>query len=350
MAIFMRTWFIGIVMLGVLCAGAMAQDTGETPAAETTAEVQPSPESISFLLRVVYQNRPPDHAGIMVGLWLDDQTQIAAAESDATGQIELSMPAGNYWLRIDAPLHRRHTIQLQVSEPMPELPVMVLAGGDLNDDGCILPDDLALMLGVLNEDTAAFDINNDGATDASDLAIVSGNIDPTCEPNAHVIPPSEMTPTVTVTATASATQTILPEGTAEVTPPVEITAEVEPETTAEVTQPVTQTPKVTATDTQTATATMIVEPSPEITAEVTAEPIPSDVPPTATFTLTATVTPTIITPTVTSSPTPTATHTATATATPTLTATPTASPTAVTLTPTAPAPTLTEAATDAPQD
>lgn len=347
MSVFMRLLVI-CMMLGVICAGAAAQGVSDTPVAEVTAALQPSPITVSFPLRVNYQNRLPDHAGIAVSVWQDNQTQIATAASDAVGQTHLTVPAGNYWLLIESPLYRREIVQIEVSELMPDLPLIVLEGGDLNGDGCILPDDLALMLGGLNEGDLTFDINNDGATDASDLAILSGNIDPACEPQARMIPSPEITPTVTLTPTASPTQDMMPEGTAEVTPPAEITEDAEPEITVEVTQPVTQTPEMTVTATLTSTVT--VTPAPEITEE----PIPSDAPPTVTPSLTVTVTPTMTTPTVTLSPTQTPTHTATvtstATRTPTLTATLTASPTVVTLTPTASVPALTATATDAPQD
>lgn len=326
-------------------------DVGLTPTAT------PGGVPLQFVTSMAsYQNRQPDHSDIVVQVVDNDLNLVSVARTDASGVYAVPVPVGAfYWLVVDAPFHRRQVVPMQ---PGDSIPALILAGGDLNEDGCIGPSDLnQVIVGMESDDQAATDITGDGITDVSDLAIVTGNYQPDCEPEpiTEPTPEPELTPEVTAEATV--------ESTAEATPELELTPEVtaeltqEPEATAETT--VEATVEITPETTPEAepTAEQTAELTPEVTAELTAEVTPTSAPEltvevTAEFTPEVTVeaapptgTPTLTpspTATWTSTPTLTATWTATtATHTPTWTPTPTAT---LTETPSAtPEPTGTEA-------
>src|SRR5690606_7756906 len=179
-----------------------------------------------------------------------------------------------YWLVVNAPLHRSVTIPMYPGDAVPDV---ILAGGDLNRDGCIGPVDLMALVGLLDvADSAATDVTGDGLTDVSDLAIVTGNYQPDCELAATETPEPEATSEATPEATAEIAPEI--EVTPEITPEVEVTAELTPETTVEVTAEAT------------VEITPELEVTPELTSEVTVE-ITADVTPLPTAEATEALTP-----------------------------------------------------------
>lgn len=163
-----------------------------------------------------YQNRRGTAAGIRVtaynqyGIWLGD------AETNPQGNFSIAVPADqSYWLEFDAPLHARQRLLMR-----PEVPFggVILLGGDLTDDGCVGPDDLALLLANFGAiDSRTTDINGDGITDASDLALLAGNYDAACRPDIW---------TVAATPLPAMAEEIVPERTAEAEVAAEVTAPV----------------------------------------------------------------------------------------------------------------------------
>lgn len=243
----MRKFLPVLVLLGLVMPAA-AQDlqpsettpeiTAESsasalPPAETTPELtpeilaEPSAELIEIvpvpLATVVpqqrlvngfarYQNRRGTAAGIRVtvynqyGIWLGD------AETNAQGNFSIAVPVGqSYWLEFDAPLHARQRLVIGYDALFGGI---ILPGGDLTDDGCVGPDDLALLLASFGMiDSLTTDINGDGVTDASDLALLAGNYDPLCRSDIWA---------VTATPAPLITEEVVPELSAE----AEVTAEV----------------------------------------------------------------------------------------------------------------------------
>jgi hypothetical protein len=177
-----------------------------------------------------YQNRQPDNAGIQVSILNGSRLLLNTAVTNADGVYIVSAPTQEfYWLVVAAPLHRRFEIGVWPGETPP---AVVLAGGDLNDDGCVGPSDLALLTAQFEvAGTTTSDITGDNLTAEDDLAILAGNFDPTCEiPAATTTPTSEPTYTLEIplTSTTAPTETATPELTE--TAPMELTAT--PEVTA----------------------------------------------------------------------------------------------------------------------
>lgn len=180
------------------------------PAPLMTA-VPPQQRIVSGFAR--YQNRRGTAAGIRVtaydphGIWLGD------AETNPQGNFSIAVPWDqSYWLEFDAPLHARQRLFIS---PDAVFGGTILLGGDLTDDGCVGPDDLALLLanfGAIH--SPATDINSDGITDASDLALLAGNYDAACRSDIWLV---TTTPTQEMTGEAPLEQTAEAEVTAEVT-------------------------------------------------------------------------------------------------------------------------------------
>ena len=295
-----------------------------------------------------YQNRQPDHSGIEIQILDEHLNLIGVTTTDSSGVYAVAVPDNAfYWLTASAPLHRRHVIAMQPGDPVP---VLVLAGGDFNQDDCIGPGDLRLLVNALDQEGNAADINGDGHTDTVDLAIVTGNYQPDCEATPEPETTPELTPEVEATPEVEQTADVTPELTAEVTPETtpettpeaEVTAELTPEITPEVTPDAENTEEAAPEVTPEVTAEVTPETTPdaEVTAELTPEITP-EIEPTAEATSAPETTQEVIPSTWTvAPPTPTATATMTATPVPTLppaftlTFTPTPTGTA-TLTPTA---------------
>jgi hypothetical protein len=204
-----------------------------TPEAEITAVVEvtviatetstPTPVAMMLLMGSArYQSHVPDNSGIEVSISDDNGNILATASSDAQGYYVVSVPAETFfWLTVSAPLHRR--VNLQVA-PGGLLPEIILAGGDLDADGCIGAHDVALLTAQFEENgTTSTDITGDGITDDSDLAILAGNFEMTCTGTIEVT----ATPLPTITSVATLELSATP--TAEITEAVETT----PETTEE---------------------------------------------------------------------------------------------------------------------
>lgn len=243
----MRKFLPVLVLLGLVMPAA-AQDlqpsettpevTAESsasalPPAETTPELTPEilPEPSAELIEIVpvplatvvpqqrlvngfarYQNRRGTAAGIRVtvynqyGIWLGD------AATNPQGNFSIEVPIDqSYWLEFDAPLHARQRLLINSDAPFGGV---ILLGGDLTDDGCVGPDDLALLLASFGAiDSLATDINGDGITDASDLALLAGNYDPLCRSDIWAV-------------TATPAPLITEEVVLEMTTELEVTAEV----------------------------------------------------------------------------------------------------------------------------
>ena len=232
----------------------------ETPTAEETVTLTPtdtataSPTATAERLLIAvqgaahYQYRQPNDAGIRVSILDVNRVLLILTTTDEAGNYAAFIPADEaYWLLVEAPLHRRFATLVQPGEA---LPVVVLAGGDLNQDGCVGLSDITLLTGQFDlPNSPQSDINGDGVTEASDLAILAGNFDTTCE-----------TPPVAV-PTAEATIETTPEATADQSPTAEVTLEVTaappvPTVTPEPTQPAEVTPEPEVTMPPEATAVM----------------------------------------------------------------------------------------------
>jgi hypothetical protein len=158
----------------------------------------------------VYQHRLPDHSGIQVTAVSTTGIVLNATFTDASGTYVMLLPADQpYQLIIEARLHRRIEVLVQPGG----LPAPVeLAGGDLNQDGCVGVTDLNLLTAqfdVANSTTT--DINGDGITEAADLAILAGNFASDCET------PGETPVLETVIVTATSEIEMTPEMTATIT-------------------------------------------------------------------------------------------------------------------------------------
>lgn len=212
-----------------------------TPALETTADITDDPTGIlptavtitatipllvsatvfptssAIVLReasgyVYYQNSQSQHGAIEIEIFTDSRQLIGSSMTDALGVYHVAVPQDMpFWLVADAPLHRENAVRILPGEA---LPVLVLAGGDLNDDECVTLDDLAL----LEQHNTAADVNSDNHVDIADIAILTGNLRVDCEIFARVLPPTpiiiitpEIMPTLPATATGTLTLPTLTE-------------------------------------------------------------------------------------------------------------------------------------------
>jgi hypothetical protein len=128
---------------------------------------------------VEYQNRK-DHSGIRIQIFTEGEVFLSEAQSNAEGLFSVAVPAEEgFIVLIDAPLHR--TIRV-LAEPNIGLPPLVLAGGDLDGNGCITFADMNQLLASYDSaNSPETDINADGQSNSSDLAILTGNLESACE-------------------------------------------------------------------------------------------------------------------------------------------------------------------------
>ncbi|MBZ0305798.1 MAG: hypothetical protein K8I82_06990, partial [Anaerolineae bacterium] len=146
----------------------------------------PTPMLVPVEGQAVYQNHQPDNLGINIQVLDADGVVLYASQTQADGKFMVEVPAEfPFRLTVDAPKHRPFEVTLEPGQPLPEI---ILAGGDLNDDGCINVQDIELISSILEStmDLVA-DINGDEMTGAADLAILTGNFDAACTPAAPPI-------------------------------------------------------------------------------------------------------------------------------------------------------------------
>ncbi len=183
--------------------------TDSTPDSGTLTSSGTPDASLMMVQGIAYfQNREAGE-GIDIQALDGSAAVIGSGTTDADGLYILTLPPqDSYTLIIDAPLHLPSEVSAGPDDP---IPTVILMGGDLNDDGCVGPTDLALLIPNFNlADTVETDITGDGITDLSDLAILTGNYQPDCE----VVPLDEPTPTptedfaLTPTATETPTATV----------------------------------------------------------------------------------------------------------------------------------------------
>jgi hypothetical protein len=143
-----------------------------------TATIGAIPMEI-LLGSVEYQNRK-DHSGIRIQIFTEGDVFLSEAESNAEGIFSLAVPAEeSFIVLIEAPLHR--AIRL-LAEPNIGLPPLVLAGGDLDGNGCINFADMNQLISHYESaNSPETDINADGQSNSSDLAILTGNLESACE-------------------------------------------------------------------------------------------------------------------------------------------------------------------------
>lgn len=189
---------------------------------EITAAITPThtPELLTVTGLAQYQSRQPDASGIQISIVDSSGITLNSVLTDTTGAYTTFVPADQpFFLVITAPLHQHFQAIMPPGAP---LPPVILAGGDLNQDGCIGLTDISLLTAQFDTAAPDTDINGDGLTEAADLAILAGNFESGCE-----TPPVTPTPEITATLT--------PETTPEVTLALELTTEAPPtlEPTAE---------------------------------------------------------------------------------------------------------------------
>jgi hypothetical protein len=188
-----------------------------TPTASPIITLAPSPtETIEILMdvisgRVIYQNHGTDNSGIDISVLDGDGNLIATTKSDANGEYALKVPGqASYQVVIEAFLHRRIQFTLLAGESLPD---RVLAGGDLDADGCIGQRDLDLFMSLFTSQNVNLgDITGNGVIDASDFAIVAGNFQNECpliEPT-PISSPLPVSPVPSLTAVESITPTETP--------------------------------------------------------------------------------------------------------------------------------------------
>lgn len=158
----------------------------------STASETATSSLVPFPLRLVvgtaqYQSRVTNHLGIEIIILDANRNLVASSTTNSDGAYEVAVPVEDFfWLIVQSPLHRRFELGIWPEET---LPVVILAGGDIDRDGCINAIDLALLtteFGITNSTT---DITGDGLTDASDLAVLAGNYAPEdCLANSLIIP------------------------------------------------------------------------------------------------------------------------------------------------------------------
>ncbi len=168
-----------------------------------TLEPTPTETPLPILLVGVvrYQNRASDLEQIRVTAYntIGQVIGFAATEIDGRFEIEISY-TDLYHLIINAPLHQ--TLHF-ISTDMPNPLAVILAGGDLDGDGCVLTEDLTVLTSLYDTDSTMADINADGIVDVADLSILAGNLQDVCtpwtpfafEPTAEVTLIPEETPT-----------------------------------------------------------------------------------------------------------------------------------------------------------
>lgn len=185
-----------------------------TPTISLTVTAAPSPtETVAISMVVIsgrafYQNHSDDNSGIHISVLDENGNLIGAAQTGVNGEYALNVPGqASYQVVIEAFLHRRIQFRLLGSESLPD---MVLAGGDLDADGCIGQRDLDLFMNLFtSQDVNLGDITGDGVIDASDFAIVAGNYQNEC-PSIEPTPtssPLPLSPTPSSTAVESMTPT-----------------------------------------------------------------------------------------------------------------------------------------------
>lgn len=207
-----------------------------TPTISPTVTPTPSPtETIAISMVVIsgsvfYQNHGDDNGGINISVLDENGNLIGAAQTDVNGEYALSIPGqASYQVVIEAFLHRRVQFRLLAGESLSD---MVLAGGDLDADGCIGQHDLDLFMSLFtSQDVNLGDITSDGVIDASDFAIVAGNYQNEC-PSIEPTPtssPLPISPIPSATAVGLITPTASPT-VVEVTvsPGIDPTPEIEP--------------------------------------------------------------------------------------------------------------------------
>lgn len=290
---------------------ATIQGTPTTPPTETT--ITPTATlggiAMTFTQGQIFIQGRDEQVGIEVQILDESLTLLSVAKPEVGGRYNIAIPTNDFfWLVADAPLAESITLPLQPGDGLPNL---TLAGGDIDDDGCIGSLDLALLQQSSQTDHL-FDLTGDQFINISDYAVLTSNYDETCLP--LPTPTPTMQPTETI-ATATAT-TIIEVATSPTTDvsSTTITTIIPTFTMAAVDEPITVT---------TTSQAIIIETTeefiPEITVEVTAdilpeatstvEPIETQItlqPPTTTATLT-------LQPTNTDVPTETATLQPTAT-------------------------------------
>lgn len=244
-------------------ASSVLSTIAATPAASLTPT--PAPTSAWVLHEVsgylYYQNSThAQHSGIEIEIFTDSRQLVSSTVTDINGMYHLSVPSEiPFWFVADAPLHRENAVRVLPGEA---LPVLVLQGGDLNDDECITLDDLQLF----SQPLITTDINGDKQTNIADIAILTGNLQLFCEVFARTLPP-----TWTPTATNTPDHLSIPTNTLVLSSPTTTETPMLATTTPEQVLPST-TPTLTETATEwlpTETATTFSESTPE--AEFTAE-------------------------------------------------------------------------------
>lgn len=207
-----------------------------TPTVSPTITLAPSPTESTEILtvvisgRVFYQNHGNDNGGIHISVLGADRDLIGVVQTDVNGKYALNIPGqASYQVVIEAFLHRRIEFTLLAGEALPD---MVLAGGDLDADGCIGQHDLDLFMSLFtSQDVNLGDITGDDVIDASDFAIVAGNFQNECpliEPT-PIPSPLPVSPIPSPTAVESITLTESPTVVEATSSPVfDPTPEIEP--------------------------------------------------------------------------------------------------------------------------
>jgi hypothetical protein len=188
-----------------------------TPSDSPTVTLFPMPiETVEISMIVIagrafYQNHNSDDSGIQISVLDTDGNLIGVTQTDANGQYSLHIPgSSSYQLVIEAFLHQPILLMLSGSEIPSD---RVLAGGDLDADGCIGQLDLDLFMSLFNSASIRQgDITGDGVIDASDFAILAGNYQNNC-PSIEPIPtasPLPVSPMPSPTLVESVTPENLP--------------------------------------------------------------------------------------------------------------------------------------------
>jgi hypothetical protein len=166
------------------------------PSISPTVTLAPMPtetvelSTIVIAGRAVYQNHSDDNSGIQISVFDIDENLIGVTQTDANGQYTLNVPGqSSYQVVFEAFLHQRILLTVSDRESPSDI---VLAGGDLDADGCIGQLDMALFTSLFNSPSVHLgDITGDGVIDASDFAILAGNYQNSCpsiEPTPTAIP------------------------------------------------------------------------------------------------------------------------------------------------------------------
>lgn len=188
---------------------ATAEVTVTPVESESTPTLTPLPV-LTLVGLAHYQNRLPDDAGIVVTVRALNGQILSQTLTAANGVYSVAIPVNaGYWLRLAAAQHRPVELLL-LPDTLP--PEMWLAGGDLNQDGCINQIDVDLITQDFMLTESLSDINQDGMVSAVDIAILTGNFDAAC-----TVAPDAALPSPTRTAAPEATAEPAPEVTPEST-------------------------------------------------------------------------------------------------------------------------------------